>query len=183
MQDTGSKVDGFGSLPPNFSSVPFTGRLEPGYRQKRKKYCSTLWGLSWSVSWKFCSTFIPTTFLTPVKLVIQYQCVYITLIELDIENCQLMMGKSEHCSGTRAHTQILSQTRLCVMRYSLQYKPEVSTNRQIVLVRVEEVVQVVDGHHQVCLVDQAGGGHAVVSSPPLTIYTNILTVNAKKSRI
>ena len=68
------------------------------------------------------------------------------------------------------------------MRYSLQYKPEVSTNRQIVLVRVEEVVQVVDGHHQVCLVDQAGGGHAVVSTAPLTIYTNILIVKAKKSR-
>lgn len=34
MQDTGSKVDGFGSLPPNFSSVPFTGRLEPGCGEK-----------------------------------------------------------------------------------------------------------------------------------------------------
>lgn len=30
MQDTVSKVDGFASLPPNLSSVPFTGRLEPG---------------------------------------------------------------------------------------------------------------------------------------------------------
>lgn len=55
------------------------------------------------------------------------------------------------------------------------------TNRQIILVRVEEVVQVIDGHHQVCLMDQACGSHAVVSSCPLSICTNILTVNSKIS--
>lgn len=69
------------------------------------------------------------------------------------------------------------------MRYSQKCEPQVSTNRQIVLIRVEEVVQVVDGHHQVCLVDQAGGGHAVVSSPPLSICTKILTVNVKRSGV
>lgn len=36
MHDTGSKVDGFGSLPLNLSSVPFTGRFVPGCRQKRR---------------------------------------------------------------------------------------------------------------------------------------------------
>lgn len=37
IQDTGSNVDGFGSLLPNFSSVPFTGRLEPGCGFKGRK--------------------------------------------------------------------------------------------------------------------------------------------------
>lgn len=31
--------------------------------------------------------------------------------------------------------------------------------------------------------DQAGGGHAVVSSPPLSICTKILTVNVKRSGV
>lgn len=36
MQDTESEEDGFGSLPLNLSSVPFTGRFEPGCGQKKK---------------------------------------------------------------------------------------------------------------------------------------------------
>lgn len=47
-----------------------------------------------------------------------------------------------------------------------------STNRQIVFVRVEEVVEVVDGHRQVGLMDQAGRSHAVVSSCSLSIWTH-----------
>lgn len=30
-------MDGFGSLPLNLSSVPFTGRFEPGCRTEKKK--------------------------------------------------------------------------------------------------------------------------------------------------
>jgi len=32
-----------------------------------------------------------------------------------------------------------------------------STNRQVILVRVKEVVQVINGHNQIGLMDQAGG--------------------------
>lgn len=59
---------------------------------------------------------------------------------------------------------------------------QVSTNRQIVLIRVEEVVQVVYGHHQIRLMDEAGGGHAVVSGPPLSICTAISSVNVRDLR-
>lgn len=55
---------------------------------------------------------------------------------------------------------------------------EVSTHRQIVFVRIEEVVEVVDGHHQVGLVDQAGGGHAVVAHCPLCIWAHTRTNEA-----
>lgn len=59
----------------------------------------------------------------------------------------------------------------------------VSTNRQIILIRVEEVVQVVYGHHQIRLMDEAGGGHSVMSSPPLSICTAISSVNFKRFEV
>lgn len=99
MQETGSNVDGLGSLLLNLSSVPFTGRLGPG--------------------------------------------------------CGPGRG-----SLARDHS------GLCNVRQPVQ------RTDQVVLVRVEEVVQVVDGHHQVVLVDQAGGCHAVVSGRALSICTN-----------
>lgn len=60
---------------------------------------------------------------------------------------------------------------------------QVSTNRQIILIRVEEVVQVVYGHHQIRLMDEAGGGHSVMSSPPLSICTAISSVNFKRFEV
>lgn len=87
MQDTGSKVDGFGSLPLNLSSVPFTGRFEPGCGHKKT-------------------------------------CQIIILLSIGM----YMLMKSRKNLGTE-------HVKLCEL--------QVSTNRQIVLIRVEKVVQVV----------------------------------------
>lgn len=93
-----------------------------------------------------------------------------------------------HCSGTwmpveihtHTHTNTVPDHDLC-NEILIAVWAKVSTNRQLILVRVEEVVQVVDGHHQVCFVDQAGGSHAVVSGRPLSICTDTRTVNTKIS--
>lgn len=102
MQDTGSKVDGFCSLPLNLSSVPFTGRFEPGCRPKKEK-----------------------------NKVFQY----IILLSFAI----YMLMRSLINLGTEACENTAARTRFWELR--------VSTNRQIVLIRVEEVVQVVYRHH------------------------------------
>lgn len=124
MQDTESEEDGFGSLPLNLSSVPFTGRFEPGCRQK-----------------KGCQVII------------------------------LLLQTSTYCTTESGKRNVKL----------LQLK--VSTNRQIILIRVEEVVQVIYGHHQIRLMDEAGGGHSVMSSPPLSICTAISSVNFKRFEV
>ena len=74
---------------------------------------------------------------------------------------------------THTHTQKLCQTTLCNEIFITVW---VSTNRQFILVWIEEVFQVVDGHRQVGLVDQAGGSHAVVSRRPLSFCINKQTL-------
>lgn len=80
---------------------------------------------------------------------------------------------------THIHTNTVPGQTVCNEIF-IAVRAKVYTN-QIILVWVEEVVQVVDRHHQVCLVDQAGGSHAVVSSRPLSICTDIVPVNTKIS--
>lgn len=96
-------------------------------------------------------------------------------------------GRFEPGCGRKKTRQIiiLLSTGTCVLTESRKSlgtehvklrEPRVSTNRQIILIRVEKVVQVVYRHHQICLVDETGGGHSVMSSPPLSICTVILIV-------
>lgn len=97
------------------------------------------------------------------------------LIAVESECCQLMKGSAQtllRCTvdgNTHSHIQThTSQTTLC---------NEISTvacskvSSYLILVGVEKVLQVVDGNHQIRLVHQTGGGHAIVCCRTLRFCT------------